>query len=170
MRTWWRSSNMTGLQVKFLPDVRISREFNMASPEVDYGLVYSSACKHETNAIPTAIQRRLWSSDTIELHENSSWRLVALWHHCCLKGHCYKLFHVHFWLFDTMFYSRLTLTLDIVYTCPVVWLDPENMCLTIGILLLPCAPVEICATAYVLPVSGSHFLFTTISDIGEHLH
>jgi len=60
------------------------------------------------------------------------------------------LFYIHFRLQAAIFDIPLTLTYDSLRTRAVMLLDPENICIAVGILLLSCIQAEIYVISYPL--------------------
>jgi len=61
-----------------------------------------------------------------------------------------------------------TLTWESIYTNPDVFLDPENVGVAVGIVLLSCVLASTYVITYSLPVIGGHLWFTTNPDVREY--
>ena len=69
-----------------------------------------------------------------------------------------------------IFDSLLVSTSDSCHTSPVVFPDPVNIGIAVGISLLSCIEAEIYTMSYLLPVNGRHLGFMTHTYIGQHTH
>ena len=69
---------------------------------------------------------------------------------------CYIHYSTSTSVSEATFNSRLTLTSDRDFTCPVVLLEHGNMGLAFGITLLTYMKAEKYVSVFVLPVSGDH--------------
>ena len=56
-----------------------------------------------------------------------------------------------------------------IHTTYVKLLDPENMGIGVGILLLSCIPAEIYVISCLLPVTGRHIRITTYPDVEQYV-
>ena len=82
----------------------------------------------------------------------------------------YRTVHLYFRLMAAIFDLPVTPTSASIHTSITVLLDPENVGVAVGVLLLFHIEAEIYEITYVLPIIGGHLCFISHSDVGEYSH